>query len=44
MLASEGVEGEARCAFGEDGGVEGYDALEDEGVGFALERGGRSEM
>ena len=28
-LAGEGVEGEARGAFGEDGGVEGDDALED---------------
>lgn len=35
-LASEGVEREAGRALGEDGGVEGDDAFQDEGVGFAL--------
>ena len=38
-LAGEGVEREARRAFGEDGGVEGDDALEDQRVRFPFHVG-----
>ena len=35
-LAGEGVECEAGCAFREDGGVDGNDAFQDQGVRFLL--------
>ena len=43
-LPGERVEGEARGSFGKDGGVEGDDAFEDQGVGFALHGGGGAEV
>ena len=43
-LAREGVEREAGRAFGEDGGVEGDDAFEDQRVGFALHVGRGAEV
>lgn len=43
-MPREGVESEAGCAFGEDGGGEGDEAFEDEGVGGAFEGGGGGEV
>ena len=43
-LASEGVEREAGRSFGEDGGVEGDDAFQDEGVGEAFQGGWGAEV
>ena len=43
-LAGEGVEGEAGRSLGEDGGVEGDDALQDEGVGVAFQGGRGAEV
>jgi hypothetical protein len=44
VLARQGVDGEARGALGEADALEGDVALEDEGVGLALLRGGRAEV
>ena len=43
-LACEGVKGEAGRSFRENGGGEGDEAFEDEGVRFAFLRGWGSEM